>query len=77
MPIVPNQKVSACMHGTFVAGILSAKRDFPIPGICPECILLVRPYFWEKVHGDGRTPMRLRVSLLRRLSRVLKRVRER
>ena len=48
-------KSLACMHGTFVAGILSAKRDSPIPGICPECILLVRPIFAESPR-DGRMP---------------------
>jgi hypothetical protein len=25
---------SACVHGTFVAGILSAKRNSPAPAIC-------------------------------------------
>jgi subtilisin family serine protease len=35
------------MHGTFVAGILSAKRGSLAPAICPECTLLVRPIFAE------------------------------
>ena len=37
----------ACTHGTFTAGILSAKRDSPAPAICPGCALLVRPIFNE------------------------------
>ena len=37
----------ACMHGTFVAGILSAKRSSAAPAICPSCTLLVRPIFSE------------------------------
>lgn len=37
----------ACMHGTFVAGILSALRISPAPAICPDCILVVRPVFSE------------------------------
>lgn len=37
----------ACMHGTFVAGILSAKRTSVAPAICPGCTLLVRPIFSE------------------------------
>ena len=37
----------ACMHGTFVAGILCAKRSSPAPAICPGCTLLVRPIFSE------------------------------
>jgi subtilisin family serine protease len=35
------------MHGTFVAGILCARRGSPAPGICPGCTLLVRPIFLE------------------------------
>jgi subtilisin family serine protease len=35
----------ACMHGTFVAGILVARRGSVAPAICPGCSLLVRPIF--------------------------------
>jgi subtilisin family serine protease len=38
---------TACLHGTFVAGILAAKRDSPAPAISPDCTLLVRPIFSE------------------------------
>ena len=34
---------AACVHGTFVAGILSAKRGSTAPAICPDCTLLVNP----------------------------------
>jgi subtilisin family serine protease len=37
----------ACHHGTFVAGILSARRGGPAPAICPGCTLLVRSIFCE------------------------------
>jgi hypothetical protein len=37
----------ACTHGTFVAGILSAKRGSPAPALCTGCSLLVRPIFAE------------------------------
>jgi subtilisin family serine protease len=37
----------ACMHGTFVAGILCAQRNSAAPAICPGCTLLVRPIFSE------------------------------
>src|SRR5438309_1056056 len=30
----------ACQHGTFVAGILCAKRSSIAPAICPNCTLL-------------------------------------
>jgi subtilisin family serine protease len=35
----------ARMHGTYVAGILSAKRGGVAPAICPGCTLLVRSIF--------------------------------
>lgn len=35
----------ACAHGTFVAGILAAKRGSVAPAICPGCTFLVRPIF--------------------------------
>jgi subtilisin family serine protease len=46
----------ACMHGTFVAGILSARRGSAAPAICPECSLLVRPIFPEKDLRNGSMP---------------------
>lgn len=46
---------TACMHGTFVAGILSAKRDSTAPAICPNCTLLVRPIFSETPQ-NGQMP---------------------
>lgn len=38
---------AACFHGTFVAGILSARRGSDAPALCPGCTLLVRPIFSE------------------------------
>ena len=35
----------ACMHGTFVAGMLVARRGSPAPAICPGCTLILRPIF--------------------------------
>jgi subtilisin family serine protease len=46
----------ACMHGTFVAGILSAKRGSLAPAICPNCTLLVRPIFAESTLANGEMP---------------------
>jgi subtilisin family serine protease len=43
---------TACAHGTFIAGILLAKRGPAAPGICPGCTLLVRPIFTEAI-PDG------------------------
>jgi subtilisin family serine protease len=38
---------AACQHGTFVAGILVARRGARAPAICPGCSLLMRPIFRE------------------------------
>ena len=46
---------AACAHGTFVAGILAARRDSGAPAICPGCTLLVRPIFSETT-ADGALP---------------------
>ena len=44
---------AACRHGTFVAGILSARRGSAAPAICPGCTLLVRPIFTEAPFAEG------------------------
>lgn len=38
----------ACRHGTFVGGILCAKRGLSAPAICPGCTLLLRPIFMDQ-----------------------------
>lgn len=47
---------AACVHGTFVAGILSASRHSSVPGICPDCTVLVRPIFPKAPVGTERVP---------------------
>jgi subtilisin family serine protease len=37
----------SCRHGTFIAGILAARRGGQAPAIAPDCSLLVRPIFSE------------------------------
>jgi subtilisin family serine protease len=58
----------ACMHGTFVAGILCAKRTSAAPAICPGCTLLVRPIFSETpVAGElipSATPEELAAAII-------------
>jgi subtilisin family serine protease len=46
----------ACAHGTFVAGILSARRGSAAPAICPGCTLFLRPIFAEAPNGNGQMP---------------------
>jgi subtilisin family serine protease len=49
----PTPEGAACGHGTFVAGILHAKRDSDTPGICPGCTLLLRPIFGDTASAEG------------------------
>ncbi|HEY5706738.1 MAG TPA: S8 family serine peptidase [Terrimicrobiaceae bacterium] len=57
---------TACQHGTFVAGILSATRGSVAPAICPNCTLLVRPIFAEAKSGEmpSATPEELAQAIL-------------
>lgn len=59
---------TARQHGTFVAGILLAKRNSPAPAICPHCTLLVRPIFAETAttHRDmpSASPEALAAAIL-------------
>ena len=47
---------TACMHGTFVAGILFANRNSQAPAICPNCTLIVRPVFSESKSDSTGMP---------------------
>jgi subtilisin family serine protease len=49
-----HRQSAACQHGTFVAGMLSARRSSATPGICPDCTLFVRNIFGEsdEAHVD-------------------------
>lgn len=47
---------AACMHGTFVAGMLSGKRESLAPAICPNCTLQVRPIFAETTRLSEKMP---------------------
>lgn len=45
---------AACLHGTYIAGILGGTRFSRAPGICPKCTILVRPIFAEVLEGMDR-----------------------
>jgi subtilisin family serine protease len=47
---------AACAHGTFMAGILLARRGSTAPGICPGCSLLVRPIFAGTASNGQQVP---------------------
>ena len=58
---------AARLHGTFVAGILAAKRGSPAPAICPDCTLIIRPIFGETAVGEpmpSATPEELATAIL-------------
>jgi subtilisin family serine protease len=44
----------ACTHGTFVAGILCAKRGLSAPAICPNCQIILYPIFRENETNNIR-----------------------
>jgi subtilisin family serine protease len=46
-PSCQNSDSYACLHGTFVARMLSARPGSDTPAICSACTLLVRPIFRE------------------------------
>jgi len=62
---------AACIHGTFTAGILSAKRGSPAPAICPGCSLLVRPIFKEGAAGDRALPSATPAELARAIVKCI------
>jgi subtilisin family serine protease len=43
----------ACSHGTFIAGILCAKRGFSAPAICPNCKVIFNPIFNEGTNNTN------------------------
>jgi subtilisin family serine protease len=49
---------AACAHGTFVTGILGARRGSAAAAICPGCTLLIRPMFADRSGAThaGRVP---------------------
>jgi subtilisin family serine protease len=47
---------AALTHGTFVAGILAARRGAAAPAICPGCTLMVRPIFLQSSNASTDTP---------------------
>jgi subtilisin family serine protease len=54
---------AACVHGTFVAGILCGKRNSAAPAISSNCTLLVRPIFAETDLGNEQMPSATPASL--------------
>ena len=52
-----NRPSVACLHGTFIAGMLAARRTSAAPGLCPGCTLLIRPIFTESTLSSDALPV--------------------
>lgn len=61
----------ACRHGTFIAGILNARRGSSAPAICPACTLLVRPIFLEDCRQEPDIPSAFPVELARAIDECI------
>lgn len=46
----------ACQHGTFIAAILKAKRGTNAPSICPDCTLVIKSIFNERLSQNEIMP---------------------
>lgn len=54
---------AACLHGTFVTGVLAAKRNSAAPAICPDCTILIRPIFTDASVGMEGMPSATQLQL--------------
>jgi subtilisin family serine protease len=59
---------TACVHGTFVAGVLSGNRNSQAPAICPGCTLIIRPIFAETTSGREQLPSATQAELAAAIS---------
>jgi subtilisin family serine protease len=55
--VCKNASSIACSHGTFIAGILCAKRGLPAPAICPDCNIIFNPIFKEGMDNTNEKEM--------------------
>jgi subtilisin family serine protease len=60
-----------CIHGTFVAGVLLARRGSAAPAICPSCTLLVRPIFAEVASDAEQMPSATPWELAQAITQVI------
>jgi hypothetical protein len=67
---------AACIHGTFVAGILKAIRAGTAPAIAPNCTLLVRPVFSEGAAVKEQMPSAAPEELAAAMVETIKRKEE-
>jgi subtilisin family serine protease len=48
------ERNSACNHGTFIMGLLGARWDAAIPGLCAGCQILHVPLFPDEPHPAAK-----------------------
>lgn len=49
-------EIPACQHGTFIAGMLYARRGSQAPAISPDCTVMLRPIFCEVASSGQSCP---------------------
>jgi subtilisin family serine protease len=62
---------AACAHGTFIAGVLLARRASVAPAICPGCTLLSRPIFTETIPDGEVMPSATAEELANAITEVI------
>jgi subtilisin family serine protease len=63
-PVCSTINNGACFHGTFVAGILCARRGSAAPGISPGCTMIIQPIFSEKKNRPEVAPRELAAAIV-------------
>jgi Subtilase family/PatG C-terminal/PatG Domain len=58
---------SACEHGTFILGLLGARQDSLIPGLCPDCRLVHIPLFVD-AHSPSASVDELAAAIAKAVS---------
>jgi len=66
-----NASSIACSHGTFVAGIICAKRGLSAPAICPNCEIILNPIFKEEIEKATVNHMSLPSATTEELSKAI------
>jgi subtilisin family serine protease len=51
--VCKNASSIACSHGTFIAGMLCARRGVSAPAICPDCQVVLYPIFREEFTNNS------------------------
>jgi subtilisin family serine protease len=69
--VCKNATSIACSHGTFIAGILCARRGLPAPAICPNCKIILNPIFKEDIKNTHRDIMTFPSTTAEKLSNAI------